>query len=52
MLNLFVNGSSGKMGSSIINLVSKIENVSIIDSIMDCDVVVDFSRPESSMKHD
>ncbi|MDB2488818.1 4-hydroxy-tetrahydrodipicolinate reductase [Gammaproteobacteria bacterium] len=49
MLNLFVNGSSGKMGSSIINLVSKAENVSIINSIMDCDVVVDFSRPESSM---
>ena len=49
MLNLFVNGISGKMGSSIINLVSKAENVSIIDSIIDCDVVVDFSRPESSM---
>ena len=37
------------MGSSIINLVSKAENVSIINSIIDCDVVVDFSRPESSM---
>jgi 4-hydroxy-tetrahydrodipicolinate reductase len=49
MLNLFVNGSSGKMGSSIKNLVSKAENVSIINSMMDCDVVVDFSRPESSM---
>ena len=49
MLNLFVNGISGKMGSSILNQVSKIENVSIIDSIIDCDVVVDFSRPESSM---
>ncbi len=49
MLNLFVNGISGKMGSSILNLVSKIESVSIIDSIIDCDVVVDFSRPESSI---
>jgi len=49
MLNLFVNGISGKMGSSILNQVSKIENVSIIDSIIDCNVVVDFSRPESSM---
>ena len=49
MLNLFVNGLSGKMGSSILNQVSKIENVSIIDSIIDCNVVVDFSRPESSM---
>ena len=49
MLNLFVNGISGKMGSSIINLVSNIENVSITDSIIDCDVVVDFSRPESSL---
>lgn len=37
------------MGSSIKNLVSKAENVSIINSMMDCDVVVDFSRPESSM---
>lgn len=37
------------MGSSILNQVSKIENVSIIDSIIDCNVVVDFSRPESSM---
>ena len=49
MLNLFVNGISGKMGSSIINLVSNIENVLITDSIIDCDVVVDFSRPESSL---
>jgi len=49
MLNLFVNGISGKMGSSILNQVSKIENVSIIDSIIDCNVVFDFSRPESSM---
>ena len=49
MLNLFVNGISGKMGSSIINLVSNIENVLITDSIIDCDVVVDFSRPESSV---
>ena len=49
MLNLFVNGISGKMGSSILNLVSNIESVLIIDSIIDCDVVVDFSRPESSM---
>ena len=50
MLNLFLNGASGKMGSSIINQLSKIENISIIDSIVDCDVVVDFSRPESSIK--
>ena len=49
MLNLFVNGISGKMGSSIINLVSNIENVLITDSIIDCDVVVYFSRPESSL---
>ena len=50
MLILFLNGASGKMGSSIINQLSKIENISIIDSIVDCDVVVDFSRPESSIK--
>ena len=50
MLNLFLNGASGKMGSSIINQLSKIENISIIDSIVDCDVVIDFSRPESSIK--
>ena len=50
MLNIYINGLSGKMGSSIQNQVSQLENISIIESITDCDVVIDFSRPESSLK--
>ena len=50
MLNIYVNGLSGKMGSSILNQVSKIEDILIIESIANCDVVIDFSRPESSLK--
>jgi 4-hydroxy-tetrahydrodipicolinate reductase len=50
MLNIYVNGLSGKMGSSILNQVSKIEDILIIESIANCDAVIDFSRPESSLK--
>jgi 4-hydroxy-tetrahydrodipicolinate reductase len=50
MLNIFVNGLSGKMGSSIQNQVSQIDNISVVELIKDCNVVIDFSRPESSLK--
>jgi 4-hydroxy-tetrahydrodipicolinate reductase len=50
MLNIYVNGLSGKMGSSILNQVSKIEDILITESIANCDAVIDFSRPESSLK--
>ena len=50
MLKIYVNGLSGKMGSSLLNQVSHMENISIVEAISDCEVVIDFSRPESSLE--
>jgi len=42
MLKIYVNGLSGKMGSSLLNQVSHMENISIVEAISDCEVVIDF----------
>jgi 4-hydroxy-tetrahydrodipicolinate reductase len=49
-MHIFVNGLSGKMGTSISHRANKAKNIFIIDSIKDCDAVIDFSRPESTME--
>ena len=48
-MHIFVNGLSGKMGISISHRANEAKNIFIIDSIKDCDAVIDFSRPESTM---
>ena len=50
MLDIFVNGISGKMGTSISHTANKAKNILITDSIKDCDALIDFSRPESTMQ--
>ena len=50
MTNIYINGLSGKMGSSICDIATNDETISIVNDIKDADVVIDFSRPESSLK--
>ena len=50
MTNIYINGLSGKMGSSICDIATNDETISIVNDIKDADVVIDFSRPESSLE--
>ena len=51
MTNIYINGLSGKMGSSICDLSTNDKTISIVnDDIKNADVVIDFSRPDSSLK--
>ena len=51
MINVLINGLSGKMGSSIFDVSKNHNNVSILENndISNADVVIDFSRPESTL---
>jgi 4-hydroxy-tetrahydrodipicolinate reductase len=49
MKTVFVNGLSGKMGKTINNLILDDPDFEIVKTISDSDVVIDFSRPESTM---
>ena len=49
MKTIFVNGLSGKMGKTIKNLILDIADFEIVKTISDSDLVIDFSRPESTM---
>ena len=49
MKTIFINGLSGKMGKAINNLILDDADLKIVKIISDSDVVVDFSRPESTM---
>jgi 4-hydroxy-tetrahydrodipicolinate reductase len=49
MKTIFVNGLSGKMGKAIRNLILDDPDFEIVQTINDSDVVIDFSRPESTM---
>ena len=51
MLNVFINGSSGKMGLSLINLINQYKEFNLItEDISLSDVVIDFSHPSSTFK--
>ena len=49
MKTIFVNGLSGKMGKTIKNLILDDADLEIVKTISDSDLVIDFSRPESTM---
>ena len=49
MKTIFVNGLSGKMGTAIQNLVSDESGFKIVKTAMDSDLIIDFSRPESTL---
>jgi 4-hydroxy-tetrahydrodipicolinate reductase len=49
MKAIFINGLSGKMGVAMKNLILDNPDFEIVKTISDSDVVIDFSRPESTM---
>jgi len=49
MNTVFVNGLSGKMGKTINRLILDDPDFEIVKTVIDSDVVIDFSRPESTM---
>ena len=49
MNTVFVNGLSGKMGKTINRLILDNPDFEIVKTVSNSDVVIDFSRPESTM---
>ena len=52
MLKIFINGESGKMGSSIIKLINDDDSFTKVEKedFKTTDVVIDFSHPDSTLK--
>ena len=48
MIELYLNGKSGKMGETIINLIKKNERFNLTGNLSIADVVIDFSHPVST----
>ena len=49
MKTIFINGLSGKMGKTINNLILDDPDFEIVKTVSESDVVIDFSRPESTI---
>lgn len=49
MKTIFVNGLSGKMGKTINSLILDDPDFEFVKTVSDSDVVIDFSRPKSTM---
>ena len=49
MSSIYINGLSGKMGITLKNLIKNEPNLEIVKTIKDSDLIIDFSRPESTM---
>ena len=50
MIELYINGSSGRMGKTINDLVNAKDEFKITDNLTSADVVLDFSHPTSTKK--
>ena len=51
MLKIYINGSSGKMGQSLTNLINQSQELNLITKdISLSDVVIDFSHPDSTIE--
>ena len=50
MIELYLNGKSGKMGETIINLIKKNKKFNLTGNLSTADVVIDFSHPDSTKK--
>ena len=51
MLKIYVNGSSGKMGQSLTNLINQSKELSLVtENISLSDVVIDFSHPDLTIE--
>ena len=48
MSSIYINGLSGKMGITLKNLIKNEPNLEIVKTIKDSDLIIDFSRPEST----
>ena len=50
MIELYINGSSGRMGTTINDLVNTNDEFKVTDNLTSADVVLDFSHPTSTKK--
>ena len=51
MLKIYINGSSGKMGQSLTNLINQSQKLNIVTKdISLSDVAIDFSHPDSTIE--
>ena len=51
MLKIYINGSSGKMGQSLTNLINQSKELSLVtENISLSDVVIDFSHPDLTIE--
>ena len=50
MIELYINGSSGRMGTTINDLVNANDEFKVTDNLTSADVVIDFSHPSSTKK--
>ena len=50
MIELYINGSSGRMGKTINDLVNAKDEFKITNNLTSADVVIDFSHPSSTKK--
>ena len=50
MIELYINGSSGRMGTTINDLVNANDEFNVTDNLTSADVVLDFSHPTSTKK--
>ena len=50
MIELYINGSSGRMGTTINDLVNANDEFNVTDNLTSADVVIDFSHPSSTKK--
>tara|TARA_B100001079_G_scaffold182954_1_gene157435 strand:- start:21 stop:674 length:654 start_codon:yes stop_codon:yes gene_type:complete len=51
MLKIYINGSSGKMGQSLTNLINQSQELNLVTKdISLSDVVIDFSHPDSTIE--
>ena len=49
MSSIYINGLSGKMGITLKNLIKDEPNLEIVETVKDSDLIIDFSRPQSTM---
>ncbi len=50
MIELYINGSSGRMGTTINDLVNANDEFNVTNNLTSADVVIDFSHPSSTKK--
>ena len=50
MIELYINGISGRMGTTLINLIQNKPELQVTDNLSSADVVIDFSHPSSTQK--